>query len=367
MKHHENASMESVTRLFCAPAVTEPEMRLMEEGALRGIFIGFSELLAVPYFLNFDSLINQHVFVFGMSGAGKTYLIKNIMLRLYAMLGSRMILIDFTGEYAEFAVFAGCDAIECRHADRLALSEGIAYFNLKGKTEAEKVSCAERILGVVARDMRTTNRRTFIILDEAWKILGKGAGLEVVVREGRKYSTGLLFASQLVEDVELESIANVATLFVFRMQNRESLERLARNYNLSEGDLLRIQNLGVGSCYVVQIRNSGERDAFVLRRVVGVELRKWIKLVFGEGMIEVDEEKIKVMLDRLCRSAAQSALSEIKMGGHVELHKMIGILMRHGAERRKVLHALMELGIDECELADAFAMAIDEMYDTEHA
>ncbi len=116
-------------------------------------------------------------------------------------------------------------------------SKGIVHFDLSGITsEASKVGVADGILRGIAGNMRRSDnlcgKRVFIMLDEAWKLLAESNSLETILREGRKYRHGLIFSSQLMEDVDLALLSNAATLFAFRLQNSQSLERLARNYNL---------------------------------------------------------------------------------------------------------------------------------------
>lgn len=361
MRYYETANEEVAARLFHAPVPDEPDIDAMESACSGGIFIGFTGLLSVPFFINFDYLINQHVFIFGMSGGGKTFLMKNMMLRLHYMLECSVLLVDFTGEYAEFARFAGCR--ETGPSVKMQLKQGITYIDLKGYSEAEKVQHAESVLRAVAEVMRSgaSRRRLFVIMDEAWKMLGRSAPLNAIVREGRKYSVGLVFASQLVEDAELEAIANVATLFIFRMQNRGSLEKIARNYNIGEEALLRIQNLDVGSCYVVQIRKSAAREAFVLKRVIGIGLKRRIRLDFGGNMVEIEEKRLEAVISGLCKDDTSAFISEIKRSGSVELHSLIYGLMRRGADRRAILRSLEGFGIGDIELSDAFSMAVGGM------
>ena len=115
---------------------------------------------------------------------------------------------------------------------------GIVHVDLSGiPSEPNKVRAAEGILAGIAENMRRADglegRRVFVMLDEAWKLLRESRALETILREGRKYRHGLIFSSQLVEDVDLALLSNAATLFAFRLQNSQSLERLARNYNLA--------------------------------------------------------------------------------------------------------------------------------------
>ena len=95
--------------LMRLPQLYEQSLPAVEKGAREGVFIGSTRFL--PYFLDFGVLMNPHVFVCGITGSGKTYLMKGLMLKLCAIMGSLVIAIDFTGEYRGFAELAGEESV----------------------------------------------------------------------------------------------------------------------------------------------------------------------------------------------------------------------------------------------------------------
>jgi len=281
-------------------------------------------------------------------------------------LESTVLVIDFTGEYGEAVSLQS--SMEQETMDPLSYigEEGrrVLYFNLSGLREREKIAAAGNILEETVRIMRMrpldSEERIFILLDEAWKLLKGNADLAVIIREGRKYRVGLILASQLVEDLELPMLASSAALFIFKVQNKRSLEKLSKNYGLSEDIISSIQNLEVGSCLAIQVRRSGMREAFVIRRVVGTSIRRYLGIMIGDIIIEVDEERLSAVIRRLCERDPSALISEISSNKGIELHFLIRRLMDFGADRRAVLGAMRSLDIEDYEIADAFAFALEE-------
>ncbi len=356
--------------LMCIPVLYEQRMDAVERGSTGGVFIGCTRFL--PYFLDFDVLMNPHVFVCGITGSGKTYLMRNLMLKLYAIMGSLVIAIDFTGEYKDFAELVGEESVpptEVAAAVEVR-SKGIVHVDLSGTAgEAKKVGIADGILMGIAANMRRVDnlegRRVFIMLDEAWKLLRESKSLEIILREGRKYRHGLIFSSQLIEDVDLALLSNAATLFAFRLQNSQSLERLARNYNMRDCEIERIQNMNTGSCAVLQTNASNRRGMFFVERVVGVEIERFFRIIASGSMeMEVQKRKFETEIKSLCGfERASKILRNAEEAGYVELDGLIGELIRSGADRRRILASLRGLGLRDNDLADAFALAVSYLAD----
>lgn len=337
----------------------------MLKNAKEGIFVGRTHLL--PCFLNLEQAMNPHVFVCGVTGSGKTYLMKSLMLRLSIMGDALVVIIDFTGEYRSFIEFVGFKsaALEKLLEEIEMRTSGIVHADLGGiKTESEKVSAADRILARISEEMRnlgkTRNRRVFIILDEAWKLLRNSKPLETILREGRKYRHGLIFSSQLMEDIDMSMLSNAATLFVFRLQNRQGLERLAKNYNMGDGEISRIQNQEVGGCAVVQVNASNKRSLLFVEKVVGITPEMFLRLQAGGLMeIEISRRKFELELGSICNSAQLSnILHRAEETGHIEIAELIKELIESGIDRRRILAALRRMGVRDGDIADAFAFAV---------
>jgi hypothetical protein len=122
-----------------------------------------------------------------------------------------------------------------------------------------------------------------------------------------------------------------------------------------------VQNLDVGSCLAIQVSKSGFREAFIIRKVFGVSVRKYLGVMIGDIVIEIEEEELSAAIRRLCEKDPSALISEILAGRSIELHVLIRKLILLGADRRMVLSTIKSFGVDEYEISDAFAFAIEEM------
>ncbi|MCL5238864.1 MAG: type IV secretory system conjugative DNA transfer family protein [Candidatus Marsarchaeota archaeon] len=362
MKRRMVSGIEFVSDLIRLPEAHVQEKARMLEGARDGLFVGMSH--RVPYFLDIGAAINPHVFICGITGSGKTYLMRNLALKLDKICGAKVVLLDFTGEYEEFARLMGTNPIgHDGFEEGLDGESGTLYVNLKtAGDEMQRVRLAGMLLATILKRMRLADcaHKTFVVLDESWKLLKEDRSLNTLLREGRKYGYGLVFSSQLVEDVDLAMLSNAATLFIFRLQNRKGLERLAGNYKLAERHLQAIQKLGVGSCVVIQTEKSGRRSFCIVDRTHGVEVEDEVLLYCGEGMrLEIERKRLEDALCAACgREAAWEALRECGQEGRIELPRLVESLIRRCRNRADVLSALRELGIAEGAIADSFALAV---------
>ncbi len=364
MKIVQTLSATRLSNLIAVPRLSEQSHAQVERASDGGIFIGCTERSRMPFFMNPELAINPHLFIVGMSGGGKTYLAKNLMIKLYAVLSCQVVLIDFTGEYEEFASFVGCTYcrdLNLQHILGMERQE-LVYLNLGNMKEQEKIANGRRVIAELTSIMRmrglNNSTRLFIVLDEAWKLLRSDPGLETILREGRKYRTGLVLASQLIEDMERELCSNVATFFAFRVQDAGSLARLKQNYELDDAQILRIQNLDVGSCCVVQTYKSGRRGVFTISRVAGLSVKEMFALTTGEAMVEIEFERVERMVRALARKEPGAVVAKIHAERGIDLSVLVEELLRLGADRVRVLAALRELGLDDTTLADAFAYAV---------
>ena len=360
--------------LFASGIVVIPNMNEQRgdeaiEYSKGGVFVGRSLEYSMPFFLNFRSLLNPHTFILGMSGSGKTYLMKSLMLKIYSLLGCKIVVIDLNGEYAELSNTNREDS--SLKLDRLFGIEdqegnkedyAIIYYDLKNLEEKEKSRRVSDLLNKIDKNMRFWNAdgdfRVFIFLDEAWKFLKEINSLESIVREGRKYGVGIVMASQMLEDIDIPMLYNSAVLFVFRIQNKNSLNKLSKSYGLDEKTLNRIQNLEVGECFVVQTHKTKRRDAFFIKQVIGVRLRDYLTILFGDDMIKVEYGRFRKMVNELVRDDPSDLIRKISAEKEVELSYLVACLIRLKADRRKMLRCLMKLKIPEEDISDAFAIAI---------
>lgn len=73
--------------------------------SIEGIYIGKTMVYKVPFYLDSFSLINPHMAIIGMSGSGKSYMLKSFVAKSVVYRGARMLTIDWNDEYHELIEF----------------------------------------------------------------------------------------------------------------------------------------------------------------------------------------------------------------------------------------------------------------------
>jgi DNA helicase HerA-like ATPase len=71
----------------------------------KGIYIGKTMVYKAPFYLDSSSLLNPHMAIIGMSGSGKSYMLKSFVAKSVVHNGARMLTIDWNDEYREFIEF----------------------------------------------------------------------------------------------------------------------------------------------------------------------------------------------------------------------------------------------------------------------
>lgn len=85
----------------------EPDAADLMGSPGEGLYLGRSQLMAVPVFWDFKRLANPHMAIVGMSGSGKSYLVKTFIGRAWRQWGAGALVLDWSGEYAPWVEGAG--------------------------------------------------------------------------------------------------------------------------------------------------------------------------------------------------------------------------------------------------------------------
>ncbi len=80
--------------------MSEPDLK-NDEDYLNGIYLGKTKIYNIPFFLNLNLLTSPHIAIAGMTGSGKTYMLKNFIIRNYIYKKTNILVIDLNGEYEE--------------------------------------------------------------------------------------------------------------------------------------------------------------------------------------------------------------------------------------------------------------------------
>ncbi len=131
MQLKECLTSQTAQRLFLVhPPEPTPDLLLSDPS--EGIYIGKTRWLNVPVFWNYKKLINSHLAIVGITGAGKSYLVKTFLTRAALVWNSNAIILDWTGEYNNWVKQAGGQVISLG-------KESINLLDLAGLKPMERV------------------------------------------------------------------------------------------------------------------------------------------------------------------------------------------------------------------------------------
>jgi hypothetical protein len=351
-----------LSRLACLPYIEESSL---PEHAHGGIYIGESSALSIPVFLQPADMINRHILIAGISGSGKSYLVRSIITRTSAVLDSAVIVLDLTGEYC-----ADADASERISPPKIAagwhdaingMASGTHRIDISSLPEKARIRACKDALSAISSAMRRgiwTPNKVLVVLDEAWKVVSGDRGFDEVVREGRKYGVGMLVASQTTEDINGSLLENFGTLFVFRLRDQASIDRVVGNCSLDQSYTQRIRDLEVGSCIMVKGVTAAKGTCAQIKKISGVRVAPLIHIRSrGENEMEIEKDRIAGFIRKIVPDKEMgNALAENVMGSSViELSAIIAGAIDGGSDRRSLLRGLQRLGIRDDDLACAFA------------
>ena len=130
MELKEYLSSQMARRLFLVHP-PEPPPDLLIADPEEGIYIGKTRWLNVPVFWDYTKLINSHIAIVGITGSGKSYLVKTFLTRAALIWDSNAIILDWTGEYNKWVRQAGGTVISLG-------KESLNLLDLAGLTVAER-------------------------------------------------------------------------------------------------------------------------------------------------------------------------------------------------------------------------------------
>jgi DNA helicase HerA-like ATPase len=103
------SSKLSRRRLWVHPP--EPPKEFLLSDPTKGVYLSKTKLLNVPFFWDFRMLINPHISVVGVTGAGKSYMVKTFLTRANLTWGTNALIIDWVGEYNSWVEQTGGEVL----------------------------------------------------------------------------------------------------------------------------------------------------------------------------------------------------------------------------------------------------------------
>lgn len=372
----------------------EPPHEFLLNDPTNSIFIGTTKVFSVPFTWSYTNVTNPHIAIVGITGSGKSFLVKSFLTRASYIWKTNAIIVDWAGEYISWVRQSGGTVISLSKGDSLNLMdllgmkpidrakqimnsldiltdiseypeqrrltseaieqayfnagfslvtppepdresptlkevvklldekfeegtyaypaelenaiyrlrqfarEGADYFASKSTIDIDKLTVSglvdmdlsglpdERfralaaffILQTLKEKMRATTWKAavgikvFIVLDEAWKVASdERSDAVTIIREGRKYSFGVIVASQNPTDVNEAIFSNVGTTFMLRIKFEKFMNYVQGSLNFSEFIRMEIGKLGVGQAAVDMSFNTAVKfpNVFLLENIAG--------------------------------------------------------------------------------------------------
>lgn len=331
-----------------------------------GVLIGASRGYSLPILFNPSSSMNPHALIVGATGSGKSFLLRALLLRLSCVTGFRAILVDSTGEYAQFC---NENSIPVLHEATLASSSPhscaicLDVHSTNTDTVRERLakslsSFYEEMLGF----QMDCIIKTFVLIDEAWKLAEASDPLEKLVREGRKYGVGIVLASQDTGGLPMAVISNIATLFLFRCNSAALLSQISQMHSVPGEYMLEAKNFHTGSCLMIQSSNGDAKRFVQIKATFGVKAERFVRIIVTRDnmIVEVEAAELRSKLSSSCGAQCASAVASRIQNGNMELQlsDLIAIALDNGADRRRLLSFLRGLKIPDKNIADAFSRVI---------
>ena len=101
----------------------EPPPELLLNDPLNSIYIGKTRMMKVPFYWTYENLTNPHIAIVGVTGAGKSYLVKTFLTRAALVWNTNALIIDWASEYVDWVKQAGGQVVELGEKNSLNLMD----------------------------------------------------------------------------------------------------------------------------------------------------------------------------------------------------------------------------------------------------
>ena len=216
--------------------------------------------------------------------------------------------------------------------------------------------------------------KTIVTLDEAWKIASdERSDAVTIIREGRKYSFGLIVASQNPTDINEAIFSNVGTTIMLRIKFEKFMQYLQGSLNFSDFMRSEIGKLGVGQAAVDMSFNTSVKfpNVFLLERIVG-ELPLEMYTITIESLLEPEEladKEIKkdFVFDRITLDSklvenglnSESSMAIFKEIGSQErkadIRKLVEMLVEENIGKDVIVALLRDIGFSDMIITRVFS------------
>jgi len=162
----------------------EPRKEFLMSPPSEGIYLGKTRFMNVPVYWNYKKMINPHIGIVGITGSGKSYLVKTFLTRASLIWNSNAIILDWVGEYNTWVKQAGGKVIDLG-------KEKLNLMDLVGLPKQNRIQQIISALDILLNLKEYDDQRDEIesALEEVYDKKGKTQTLKEVVEilEQRKH------------------------------------------------------------------------------------------------------------------------------------------------------------------------------------
>jgi len=101
----------------------EPPAELLLNSPTESLFVGTTKIFKVPFSWTFANLTNPHIAVVGITGSGKSYFVKSLLIRASYVWGTNAIIVDWAGEYKPWVKQSGGIVVSLAKGDFLNIMD----------------------------------------------------------------------------------------------------------------------------------------------------------------------------------------------------------------------------------------------------
>jgi hypothetical protein len=259
-------------------------------------------------------------------------------------------------------------------------SSGLVDIDLSGlPDERFRALAALFILQTLKEKMRmegwspTAGLKTIVTLDEAWKVASdERSDAVTIIREGRKYSFGLIVASQNPTDINEAIFSNVGTNIMLRIKFERFMQYLQGSLNFSDYIKSEISKLGVGQAAVDMSFNTSVKfpNVFMLEQIVGEVPLDTFTITISDILepSEAADPKItkEYIFDKITLNTklvenglnSEAVLSIFKKIGEqtrvIEIKKLVEVMTKENIGRDTIVAFLRDLGLPDTMITRIF-------------
>ncbi len=115
-------SNELAKRVFISKPPEPPASYILNDPT-NSIFIGLTKIFRVPFTWTFANITNPHIAIVGITGAGKSFLVKTFLIRASYVWKANAIIIDWAGEYKAWVKQSGGTIVSLGKGDYLNIMD----------------------------------------------------------------------------------------------------------------------------------------------------------------------------------------------------------------------------------------------------